>query len=225
VNGIDSTGWTTRKALLSGVATIQQELSLVPGRSVAENVFLGIEQNRHGMLTGSLRRRFDELEERCHFGLKAETRVRDLRVAEQQKVEILRALAREAKVIIMDEPASSLTADEVERLHAVINQLRCEGRTVIYITHSLGAALATCDRVTVLRDGRWVTTARSVDMTEEKLVEKMLGRPTDVAYSPRRSLALPNRKVLEVSNLIGGPLVSGATLEVHSGRSWASRVS
>src|SRR5262249_38979585 len=147
-----------RNALQHGVAMIHQELQLVPELTVAQNVFLGLEANVGGLLKGGENQRFDDLEKRCGFGLDPRRKVGDLRIAERQKVEIMRAIARDARVIIMDEPTSSLTADEAERLHEVIAWLAGDGRTVIYVTHFLDHALATCNRVTVMRDGAVVRT-------------------------------------------------------------------
>ncbi len=176
--------WTPRRALQRGIAMIHQELQLVPALSVAENVFLGIEDNAAGVLKGTEIARFRALDQRCGFGVKAEAKVRDLRIADRQKVEIMRAIARDAHVIIMDEPTSSLTADEAERLHQVIAWLAGDGRTVIYVTHFLDHALATCDRVTVMRDGQVVRTAAVKDETKASLIEAMLGEPADVAFPP-----------------------------------------
>jgi ribose transport system ATP-binding protein len=174
--------WTPRRALQHGIAMIHQELQLVPALTVAENVFLGIEDNAAGVLKGNEAARFRELDARCNFGLDPQATVRDLRIADRQKVEIMRAIARDARVIIMDEPTSSLTADEAERLHEVIAWLAADGRTVIYVTHFLDHALATCHRITVMRDGQVVRTADAKDETKASLVEAMLGESADVAF-------------------------------------------
>src|SRR4051812_225574 len=113
-----------RDALRHGIAMIAQEIALVPAATVVENVFLGLESARGGVVRRrELRRRFDALNERTGFGLPADAPARSLRVAEQQKVEILRAVAREARVVLMDEPTAALTADETERLLATIRAL------------------------------------------------------------------------------------------------------
>src|SRR5207245_635299 len=116
------------------------------------------------------------------FELRPDAPVGSLRIADQQKVEILRALARDARVIVMDEPASSLTADETARLHDLIHALQGEGRSIIYVTHFLEAALEHCERVSVLRDGRLVRTSRTADESHDSLVEAMLGRSMDVTF-------------------------------------------
>ena len=199
VAGRETTGWSTRDALRSGVATIQQELSLVPDRTVAENVFLGVEHHTMGLLKVDLVQRFDQLEATCHLRLHPQALVRDLRLADQQKVEIMRALARDAQVIVMDEPASSLTADEVGRLHHIVTTLRAEGRLIIYVTHFLDTVLGVCDQVTVLRDGSHVRTGPTAVETQESLVEAMLGMATDVAFPPPPPLPkIAARPVVEV---------------------------
>lgn len=180
--GEDATSWSPRAALGAGVAMIHQELQLVPEMTVAQNVFLGIEENLGGLLRGTDRARFDALEAHCGFGLDPDAKVAGLRIAERQKVEIMRALAREARVIIMDEPTSSLTADEAEKLHQVIAWLKSDGRTVIYVTHFLDHVLANCDKVTIMRDGRIVRTGPVGEETKARLVEAMLGEPADIAY-------------------------------------------
>jgi ribose transport system ATP-binding protein len=176
--------WTPRRALQRGIAMIHQELQLVPALSVADNVFLGIEENAAGVLRGTEIDRFRGLDQRCGFGLDPAAKVRSLRIADRQKVEIMRAIARDARVIIMDEPTSSLTADETERLHEVIAWLAGDGRTVIYVTHFLDHSLATADRVTVMRDGEVVRTSPVANETKASLVEAMLGEPADVAFPP-----------------------------------------
>jgi ABC-type sugar transport system ATPase subunit len=174
--------WSPRQALQAGIAMIHQELQLIPARSVAENVFLGIEQNTAGFLAGGEIERFRALDQRCGFGLNPDAIVGDLRIAERQKVEIMRAIARDARVIIMDEPTSSLTADEAQRLHVVIRRLKADGATIVYVTHFLDHVLAHADRVTILRDGAVVRTADTSQETKQSLVEAMLGEPAEIAF-------------------------------------------
>ena len=151
-----------RDALSHGVATIAQEIALVPARSVEENVLLGIEPDAAGVVRDrAVRRRFNELNERTGFGLHPTAIARTLRTAEQQKVEILRAIARDARLFIMDEPTSALTADESERLFELIRALQARGATIVYVSHFLKEVLTLADTVTVLRDGKLVGGAES----------------------------------------------------------------
>jgi ribose transport system ATP-binding protein len=210
--------WTPRAALGKGIAMIHQELQLVPQLSVAQNVFLGIEENVLGATIGSERARFRELDRRCGFRLDPDAIVGGLRIAERQKVEIMRAIARNARLIIMDEPASSLTADEVERLHKVISWLRDDGRSVVYITHQLDHVFSLCDRVTIMRDGRLVRTSRVMAETRSSLVEAMIGGPSDImipARPPRPDTAvLP---VLETRGISTGTGLSDVSISVRPG--------
>jgi ribose transport system ATP-binding protein len=189
--------WSPRRALQHGIAMIHQEVQLVAELSVAKNVFLGIEQNFCGVLKGSERKRFEALERRCGFGVDPDAIVGSLRIAQRQKVEIMRAIARNAKVIIMDEPTSSLTADEAARLHEVMGKLRSDGATIIYVTHFLDHVLDQADRVTVMRDGAIVRTSDIEDETKQSLVEAMLGQSADVAFP-----ALPPRPPEDVAPLL-----------------------
>ncbi len=210
--------WDAIRAQQQGIVLIAQELSLVPDRTVAENVFLGREPRAFGILMPGLVDAFATLEERCRFGLDPRARVGSLRIADQQKVEIMRALARDARAIVMDEPTSALTADEAAKLHGVIDWLRGEGRTVIYVTHFLDAVLAHCDRVTVMRDGRLVRTAPAVEETKESLVEAMLGRALELTF-PDRPPAPPadTEPLLRLTDVHRGVAVRGVSLEVRPG--------
>lgn len=176
------TRFSPRDALRHGVAMIHQELQLVPELSVVQNVFLGQESARGGVLTRGDLDRFHALEATCDFGLDPLAKVADLRIAERQKVEIMRAIARDARVIIMDEPTSSLTEDEAERLHALIARLKGQGKTVIYVSHFLDHILANCDRVTVMREGRVVRSDAIAGETKQSLVASMLGQHSEILY-------------------------------------------
>ncbi len=211
-------GWSPRLALANGIAMIHQELSLVPELSVAQNVFLGIEQHRFGLFDGSIQARFEALNERPSFRLDGRARVRDLRIADQQKVEILRALARDARLIIMDEPTSALSIDESRHLFDVIAWLREDQRTVIYVSHFLEEVLDTCQTVTVMRDGRVIRTGPAADETKESLVSGMLGRSLEMTFPtapvPETTSEPP---ALRVEHLAAGMAVTDVSLEVEPG--------
>jgi len=148
-----------RDALDDGVAIVAQELALVPDCSVMENVYLG-EESRRGFVLNDrqLRRRYDALVERTGFQLPAEARVGDLRIADRQKVEILRALYQGGRTLILDEPTALLTPQEVDELYDVLRRFRGAGDTIIFITHKLREVAAVSDRVTVIRRGRTIGT-------------------------------------------------------------------
>lgn len=209
--------WDTKRAQDAGVVMIAQELSLVPERSVVDNVFLGIEGATFGVLHTDALARYERLEERCRFGLDPNVKVSSLRLADQQKVEIMRALARDARVVIMDEPTSSLTADEADRLHRVMHALRDEGTAVIYVTHFLDAVLAHTDRVTVMRDGRVIRTSATADESKRSLIEGMLGRPLEVIFPPRAPAPSPDTvPELELRSVSRG-IVKEVSLTVRPG--------
>jgi simple sugar transport system ATP-binding protein/ribose transport system ATP-binding protein len=218
VDGETVSRWDTGRAQRRGIVLIAQELSLVPHLSVAQNVFLGVEEKSFGVLRGDTDKRYAELEATCRFGLDPHARVGSLRLAEQQKVEIMRALARDARVLIMDEPTSSLTADETEKLHAVIAQLRDQGRTVVYVTHFLEAVLATSDRVTIMRDGRKVRTGLTAEETKQSLVEGMLGRSLAVTFPELPSQPEPTAPpLLELRGVSAANGARNVSLQVRPG--------
>lgn len=210
--------FSPREALRLGVAMIHQELQLVSELSVMENVFLGIESARSGVLVSGDLERFEALEEICAFGIDPMVKVASLRIAERQKVEIMRAIARDARVIIMDEPTSSLTEDEAERLHDVIRRLKEQGKTIIYVSHFLDHILTNCDNVTIMRDGRVVHTVPVAGQTKQSLVDSMLGRASDIQWP-----ALPPAPAATVSplaelrNVATNTGLRGITLTVRPG--------
>ena len=210
--------WSPRLALDSGIAVIHQELSLVPELSVAQNVFLGIERHRFGLLGGSVQDRFEALNERASFKLDPNARVRDLRIADQQKVEILRALARDARLIVMDEPTSALSIDESRHLFDCIFWLREEERTVVYVSHFLEEVLDISQRVTVMRDGRVIRTGPATDETKASLVSGMLGRSLELTFPAAPSVPEDGASpALEVERLAAGPAVRDVSFSVRRG--------
>jgi ABC-type sugar transport system ATPase subunit len=176
------------EARADGIATISQELSPMPHMSVIENVFFGIEPRRLGFVQWRrLRAQYAELIAEWGFSLNAHTKVGSLRTADVQKVEILRAVATNARVIVMDEPTSSLTSVEVETLHRMIRSLRERGKTIVYVSHFLEQVLDLADTVTVLRSGRLVRTAPVPQETEESLVAGMFGAAAAAEHFDKRS--------------------------------------
>src|SRR3954470_15049790 len=138
----------------AGVAVIYQEFNLVPALTAAENIFLGRELSRFGFVArGEQKRRAAELFKRIGADIDPDALCRNLSVAQQQIVEIAKALAIDARILVMDEPSAALTVHEVARLYGIIRDLKTQGIGVIYISHRLEEIFAICDRVTVLRDG------------------------------------------------------------------------
>jgi rhamnose transport system ATP-binding protein len=207
-----------RDALAAGIATIAQEIALVPARTVEENVLLGLEPSIGGLLRArEQRRRFAELNQRTCFALRAGAVVGELRTAEQQKVEILRAIARNARLLVMDEPTAALTHDESERLLEIIRQLAHGGTSIVFISHHLDEVLAVCDVVTVMRDGAIIRTAPASEETEAKLVAGMVGRELTLAFPPKRPPPADAPIVIEARGLTRHGVLNDVSLSVRAG--------
>ena len=174
----------TRDAETAGVSIIHQELNLVDELSAAANVFLGRERRgRFGLLDDrTMRRQAGALFAELECSIRPETPVRELRVGDQQLVEIAKALSINSDVLIMDEPTSALTESEVERLFRVIARLRDKGVTVLYISHKMDEVFRLSDAVTVLRDGRHVTTLRRDEATPKQVTHLMVGREIETTH-------------------------------------------
>jgi len=207
-----------REALAVGIALIAQEIALVPKATVEDNVLLGIEPRSGGFVqAGRVRRRFNELNQRTGFGLDPTAPVESLRVAEQQKVEILRAIARDARLIVMDEPTAALSRDESDRLVANVRELAAAGTTVIFVSHFLEEVLSVCDTVTVMRNGRVVRTAPAAQETQRGLVEAMVGREVTLEYPDKTPAAASAPVVLDVEGLSRSDVLSDISLTLRAG--------
>jgi simple sugar transport system ATP-binding protein/ribose transport system ATP-binding protein len=207
-----------RDAIADGITIITQEPTLVPHRSVLENVFLGAESQRAGVIEGrKMLRRYRALVDRSGIELPPRALARSLSVADQQKVEILRAIARNTRLIMMDEPTSALTRDEAEKLFALVRGLRDRGTTIVYVSHFLDEVLALADTVTVLRDGRLVRTAPAGSETPDRLVSAMLGRRLDLTFPDKEAPPPDAPVVLSVRGLSRPPLVRDVSLEIRAG--------
>ncbi len=206
-----------RDARADGIATISQELALVPAMTAMENVFLGVEPRRRGVVSRrQMRREYDELVSRWSFGVNRDAVVGALRTADQQKVEILRAVKSEARIIILDEPTSSLTHVETEALHRMTRALRDEGKTIVYVSHFLDEVLELCDTITVLRNGHLVRTGPAGAETEATLVAGMFGAAAEAEQfdKPPRSTA---PAMLEVEGLQQEGMLHDISLTVRAG--------
>ena len=206
-----------RAAMASGIVHIAQELSIVPALSVAENVLLGTEPRRAGFLRRrELRSRYAALTRRVGFELPDAASAGRLRTADQQKVEILRALNRDAELIVMDEPTAALGRPDVATLHGIIRSLARSGTTIVLVSHFLGEVLELADDVTVLRDGHVVRTGQAAGQTEESLLGAMLGRSVGAAFPARRPVPDGAAVLLSVDHLVA-PGVAGVSLQVRGG--------
>jgi ribose transport system ATP-binding protein len=201
----------------SGVAMIYQELTLAPHLSVEENILLGEEPARFGWLNRSRRRELarQALAELHHQNIPLDATVNSRSIAEQQIVEIARALIGQTKVVIMDEPTSSLTQADTENLFAIIGRLRQRGVSIIYISHFLEECQRIADRFTVLRDGESVATGDMAKADLPQIIQWMVGRPIGEIY-PR----FPHHRgkpVLEWRALAGRSKPQAASLTLHEG--------
>ena len=218
INNKNINRWTPKLALDIGIAMIHQELALVPEMTVFNNIFLGIEKNKFGVLENKNLDLFNNLEKNIGFGLNPDTKVSSLRIADQQKVEIMRALARDAKVIIMDEPTSSLTNDEVERLHQLMIKLQKQNYLIIYVSHFLESILSVCNKVTILRDGNLIRTSNINNEDKTSLVEAMLGKSAEIAYPKKQNSIIKNpKKIIDIVNLKTETGVKNVSINIKEG--------
>ena len=188
---IDGTAVTfthPNQAIDAGIACIYQELSIVPDIDVAKNLFLGNWPKKGVFLDNrTMYRKAKEILSRIHLDVDPHVKASNLSIAQQQMLEIGRALTRDARIIIMDEPTSSLTDREADILLELVMQLKREGVAIIYISHKLDEVMQVSDRATILCDGKNVTTVETKDVTRDKLIEYMLGRPMDDMYGKQEA--------------------------------------
>jgi ribose transport system ATP-binding protein len=189
----------------AGINLIYQELAIAPNLSVAENVFMGSEpRTRFGFVDHALmRRETSEVLRQLGAGFRATDRAGRLSIAEQQQVEIARALIHKGRVLIMDEPTAALSDRETEHLFTVVRRLRDEGLAIIYISHRMAEVHALADRVTVLRDGTYVGELSHDTLDSGRVVQMMVGRSLADFYQHKREAGLAREPVLEVRNLSG----------------------
>ena len=191
-----------REALAHGIATIAQELAIVPGLTVAENVYLGVEPHSAGFVRRrESRRQFRELARQVGFALSPDWLAGSLTKADQQKVEIMRALSRNASIVVMDEPTAALSRNETDALHQIIRSLAREGKSVVLISHFLSEVLALSDTITTLRDGHLIRTVPANEANQDSLIEGMLGRSLTTAFPEKLTSPQERPMVLEVDHL------------------------
>ena len=189
------------EAQVAGIVTIYQEFTLAPDMSIAENVFVGREPGSRLFVSWrKLAARTKEITDRIGLRRDPMTLVRDLSVAEQQLVEIARALSMESRLIVMDEPTSALSEAEVANLSGIIRKLKSEGISIIFVTHRLEEVFRLCDRYTVLRDGHFVGSGRVAETNVESIIRMMVGRDVASLYG-ERPIPEPGPVTLEVKGL------------------------
>jgi general nucleoside transport system ATP-binding protein len=213
-----------RDALAAGIGMVHQHFRLVPPFTVAENVILGdqsVEGRRFTVHPRRIERRVAELGKRYRIAVDPGARIWQLSLGEQQRVEILKALYRQARILILDEPTAVLTPQESESLFETLRVMAGEGRTVIFISHKLHEVKAVADRVTVLRDGRSIETVDTASATPRSLAALMVGRDVSLAERVERT-GEPGEPVLEVRDLWatgdrGGDALRGVDLSLRTG--------
>ncbi|HUI88897.1 MAG TPA: ABC transporter ATP-binding protein [Anaerolineales bacterium] len=209
-------------AIAHGIGMVHQHFMLIPVMTVSENVMLGVESTRNGVILDKAKvaARIREISEQYNLEVDPDTYVKDLPVGIQQRVEIIKVLYREANILILDEPTAVLTPQEVESLFRILKTLIAKGKSIIFITHKLKEVMAIADTITVLRAGRSVGTVLPKDVNPQKLASMMVGR--DVNLVVHKNPPQPKEVALEVKNLFvrderKNLAVNGISFDVHKG--------
>ena len=203
LDGRDVDFKNSREALENGVAMVHQELNQALTRSVMDNLWLGRYPKVGGIMVSEsiMRKRTKEIFDELDVHVDPKVIMSTLPVSQRQMVEIAKAVSYNAKVIVFDEPTSSLTEAEVEHLFRIINMLREQGCGIIYISHKMDEILRISDEVTIMRDGKWVATRRAADLTIEEIIRLMVGRELTNRFPPKDNV--PGEVILEVEHLAG----------------------
>ena len=222
VKGAPITMHSAQDAIQHGIGMVHQHFMLIPVMTVAENIVLGTEPNTAGIFLDhrSADRRVRDLAQSFNFAIDPDSRVQDITVGQQQRVEILKALYRRADILILDEPTAVLTPGEANDLFAILKTLTREGMSVIFISHKLHEVLEIADRISVLRRGKLVDTVPREGATEQGLARLMVGR--EVVLQVDKEPASPGETLLEVEGLTveddrGLPAVRGVSFNVRAG--------
>jgi ABC-type uncharacterized transport system ATPase subunit len=201
LNGERTSFASAKDAIESGIGMVHQHFMLIPVMTVAENIVLAEEPTYAGVMLdfGEARKRAHELSDRYGLAVDPDARIQDITVAQQQRVEILKALYRGAEILVLDEPTAVLTPQEAKELFAIIAELRLQGKSIIFISHKLHEVLEVADRITVLRRGKKIDTVPKEGATEESLARMMVGR--EVLLRVDKAPAAPGDSLLQVEDL------------------------
>ncbi|MFH8134896.1 sugar ABC transporter ATP-binding protein [Pantoea osteomyelitidis] len=217
---IDGKPWVIKgpkEALAAGITLIYQEINLAPNLTVAENIFLGSEIRHLGMVKRKqMALEAQQVIDRLGAQFSATDLVSKLSIAEQQQVEIARALHRNSRILVMDEPTAALSNRETEQLFALIKRLRNEGMAIIYISHRMAEVYELSDRVSVLRDGQYVGSLTRDKLNASELVRMMVGRPLSDLFNKDRTIAFGAIR-LALNNLTDNGKIHPSSLEVRAG--------
>ena len=218
-----------------GIHAVFQEFSLIPQLTVMQNLFLGVEKSRYGLLEKKkMRQQMNEILKRLDFDLDPKKKIFQLTRAEQQMVEIAKVFGSDLSVLILDEPTASLTEKETQRLFALIEQAKNNKVGIIYITHRMGEINKISDRITILRDGQYITTVNTDSITDNELIELMTGRVIDqvfpaIQYNPGKTTLSVNNittvdnSVKDISMEFKSGEIVGMSGLIGSGKSKAMR--
>ncbi len=222
VNGQPAVMHSPKDAIALGIGMVHQHFQLVPVMTVAENIMLGAESvKKNGLLDiKKVAREIAELSHRYHLDVDPYATVEDLPVGVQQRVEIIKALYREAEILILDEPTAVLTPQEIEGLFEIMRLLQAQGKSIIFISHKLKEVLYISDRIVVLRDGKVVGETTPAEASQETLAAMMVGR--EVILTVEKAPAKPGDVVLEVKGLraksdLGEMALRGVSFQVRAG--------
>ncbi|MGL4891919.1 MAG: galactose/methyl galactoside ABC transporter ATP-binding protein MglA [Aeromonas veronii] len=209
---------SSKEALENGVSMVHQELNLVLQRTVMDNMWLGRYPTKgwfidHGKMYDDTKRIFDELD----IDIDPRVKVATLSVSQMQMIEIAKAFSYDAKIVIMDEPTSSLTEKEVNHLFKIINKLKEKGCGIVYISHKMEEIFQLCDEITILRDGQWVATQPLKGMTMDQIIGMMVGRELTQRFPEKTNQ--PKEVILEIEHLTAKnqPSIQDVTFNLHKG--------
>ena len=209
---------SSKEALENGVSMVHQELNLVLQRTVMDNMWLGRYPTKgwfidHGKMYDDTKRIFDELD----IDIDPRVKVGTLSVSQMQMIEIAKAFSYDAKIVIMDEPTSSLTEKEVNHLFKIINKLKEKGCGIVYISHKMEEIFQLCDEITILRDGQWVATQPLEGMTMDQIIGMMVGRELTQRFPEKTNQ--PQEVILEIEHLTAKnqPSIKDVTFNLHKG--------
>ena len=218
LNGERVTFLNPKQALESGISMVHQELNQVKQIRVLDNIWLG-RYPRNGLIVDEKKMYKDTKKILTDLGIDVDPKdkIDDLSLSECQMVEIAKAVSYNSKIIVMDEPTSSLTEQEVEHLFRIINQLKAQGCGIVYISHKMEEILEICDDVTVMRDGQWIATKPASELTTEKIINLMVGRDLTNRFPPKDNV--PGETILEVKNLTATyqPSINDVSFELRKG--------
>ena len=217
INGKSFTGMTPQTSEQNGIGVIYQEFNLVGDLSVAENIFLG-RAIRKGMVIDlkAMERESKKILDSLNIKINPKTLVKTLSVGYQQMVEIAKAVSQNAKLLIMDEPSAPLTSAEVEAMFAIVDKLKAGGVSIIYISHRLDEIFRLADRITILRDGQYVTTLNTDETNKDELVKYMVGRQLTEVYPKRDEICVKDEVIFEAVN-VSGKGDKNISFKIHRG--------